>query len=199
MVEGKAYHRYYEGYSERRVWDGDRQKFRLERYYSGDYYQAQVPSNKKRQIKRAYLIGYISAILIFLVAATRRAPSSTSILTVLPTLLILIGLVWQMPSLVTYLCAKELLVARQYRERKNFMFLNMGLACCFWTGTAARLFYIFLYGSYTSGPEWIAAAGYFLDAWIFHRIYSQEKGIVYLLVPNHAKIPDDCYDITMRD
>lgn len=199
MAGGKAYHRYFEGYSERKVWDSGKQRFRLESYYSGDYYQAQASPEEKAKIKKKYLIGYICAVIVFLVVGTRKTVSAASAITAFPTLVILLGLLWQLPSLITYLQTKELLVLRQYRERKNFMSLSMGLVCFFGVSIAAHLGCIIYYGSYMDWLEWLTVAGLLLDGGIFYGIYRQEKALVYLIVPNEAKIPEDCYDISLRE
>lgn len=199
MAGGRAYHRYFEGYSERRVWDSKKQRFCLETYYSGDYYQAQVSGTERARIKREYLAGYVCAVLVFLFVCTRRTAGAADAVTAAPTLVILLGLLWQLPSLLSYLGTKELLIMRQYRERNNFMSLSMGLACFFVAGAAARLCCMFYYRSFWGAAEWLTVAGHLLDAAVFYRIYKREKGLVYRTVPNEEKIPDDCYDITLRD
>lgn len=199
MAGGKAYHRYFEGYSERKVWDSGRGRFRLETYYSGNYFQAQISGRERVRIKREYLAGYVCAVLIFLFVCTRKTVSASSVATAFPTLILLLCLLWQLPSLVAYLSAKELLIMREYRERKNFMSLCMGLACFFTAGAAVHLGCMFYYGSLSDVTEWVTVAGHILNAVIFYRIHRREKGLVYLVVPNEAKIPKDCYDITPRD
>lgn len=199
MVGGKAYHRYFEGYSERKVWDSKKQRFCFETYYSGNYYRLQASDQERSRIKKEYLTGYICAVAVFFFVCTRKTVSAASVMAAFPTLAILLGLLWQLPSLITYLRTKELLVMRQYRERKNFMSLAMGLAFFFVVGAAAHLGCMFYYGSFQDMQEWITVAGHVLDAVIFYSIYRREKGLVYLAVPNEAKIPEDCYDITLRD
>lgn len=199
MAAGKAYHRYFEGYSERKVWDNDKKKFRFETYYSGDYYRAELPSEEKKRLKQEYGIGYACAVIVFLFVGTRRTVSAASAITAIPTLVTLLGLLWQLPSLVTYARTKELLILREYRERKNFLSLCMGLVCCFGVSAAAHLVCVFLYRSYGDWREWLTVGGLLLDAGIFCWIYRREKNVTYRIVPNEAKIPDDCYDITLRD
>lgn len=199
MAGGRTYHRYFEGYSERKVWDSGSQRFRLETYYSGDYYRAQVSDEERTGRKREYAAGYACAVLIFLFAATRRTLSAASLITAFPTLIILLGLMWQLPSLITYVRMKELLIMREYRERKNFMSLSMGLSCFFLLGAAAHLGSSVFLGSAADVWEWVTVAGHLADAAVFYRIYVREKSLVYLLVPNEAKIPDDCYDISLRE
>lgn len=199
MALGKAYHRYFEGYSERKVWDSEKQKFRMETYYSGDYYRALLSPDEKIRIKREYIAGYVCAVIVFFFVGTRRTASAASAITAFPTLATLLGLMWQLPSLVTYCRMKELLVLREYRERKNFLSLCMGLVCCFGVSAAAHLVCIAMYQGYGDWQEWLTAAGLLLDAGIFYWIYRREKGVTYRIVPNEAKIPDDCYDITLRE
>lgn len=199
MVGRKAYHRYFEGYSERKVWDSKKQRFCLETYYSGNYYRLQASDEDKSRIKKEYLLGYICAVCVFFFVCTRKTASAVSSLTAFPTLIILLGLLWQLPSLLAYLHTKELLIMRQYRERKNFMSLNMGLAFFFMVGASVHLGCTFYYGSFLDVQEWVTVAGHMLDAVIFYSIYRKEKGLTYLIVPNEAKIPEDCYDIALRD
>ena len=199
MVGGKAYHRYFEGYSERRVWDSKKQRFCLETYYSGNYYRLQASDEEKSRIKKEYLAGYICAVAVFFFVCTRKTVSAASVITAFPTLAILLGLLWQFPSLITYLHTKELIIMRQYRERKNFMSLDMGLAFLFVAGAVAHLGCMFSYRSFSDVQEWVTVAGHVLDAVVFYSIYRKEKGLVYLIVPNESKIPEDCYDITLRD
>lgn len=199
MKAGKAYHRYFEGFSERKVWDDEKQKFRFETYYSGDYYRAGMTPEERRQVKWEYGVGFACAVLIFLFVGTRRTLSAASVITAFPTLVTALGLMWQLPSLVTYVRTKELLILREYRERKNFLSLCMGLVCCFGVSAAAHLVCVFLYRSFGDWLEWLTVAGLLLDAGIFGWIYRREKGIPYRTVPNEAVIPEDCYDITFRD
>lgn len=199
MTGGKAYHLYFEGFSERKVWDSRKQRFCLETYYSGDYYRANISGRERARIKKEYLAGYICAVLIFVFVSTRRTLSAASIITVLPSLIILLGLLWQIPSLITYLRMKELLIMRQYRERKNFMSLSMGLGCFFMLGAVTHLGCTVFLGSTADVWEWLTVAGHLVDSAVFYCIYAKEKKLVYLLVPNEAKIPGDCYDITLRE
>lgn len=199
MAAGKAYHRYFEGYSERKVWDNDKKKFRFETYYSGDYYRAEIPADEKKRLKLEYGICYVCAVILFLFVGTRRTASAASAVTAFPTLVTLLGLMWQLPSLVTYVRMKELLILREYRDRKNFLSLCMGLVCCFCVSAAAHLVCVFLYRSYPDPWEWLTIAGLLLDGWIFYWIYKQEKNVTYRIVPNEAKIPEDCYDITLGE
>lgn len=199
MRSGKAYHRFFEGYSERKVWDEEHHRYIIESYYSGDYHQAQIPAEEKKRHKREYLIGYVCAVLLFIIVCTRPTVSSASLIPVFPTLTVCLGMLWQLPSLVSYLNMPDLLILRQYRERRNFMYLSMGLAffCALCVGT--RLFCMALYQTLSDPLEWVALAGLALDAGIFYRTYRTEKGIFYLRIPNEAKIPEDAYDISFRE
>lgn len=199
MAAGKAYHRYFDGYSERKVWDDKKQKFRLESYYAGDYYRALIPAQEKKRLKWEFGIGYGLAVAVFLFVGTRATPSAASAITAFPTLVTLLGLLWQLPALVGYVRAKELLVLREYRDRNNFLSLCMGLVCCFGVSAAAHLVCVFLYHSYGDWREWLTIVGLLLDGGIFFRIYKLEKNVTYRTVPNETKIPDDCYDINFRD
>lgn len=199
MKEGKSYHRYFEGFSERKVWDEKKKRFRVERYYSGEYYQAQISDEERKRLKQEFLAGYIGAILLFLIAATRNVPGNASLITVIPTLVILVCLIWQISPLVGYLRGPKLLIARQYREKNNFTYLNMGLACAFLACALAHLCCIVLYRSYGNMVQWLVAAAHVLDAILFFRLYSREKQVAYIKVANEAKIPADCYDIVCRE
>lgn len=199
MTERKAYHRYFEGYSERRVWDEKKNRYHIESYYSGDYYQEMAAEEERKRIKREYVAGYMAAILIFLVTATRKTAGSASAVTAFPTLAVLLGLLWQLPSLVSCLLGKAVLIARQYRERNNFMALNMGLVCCFLASAGAYLLYMCLNRSYGDWQEWFMIAGNLCDSLIFFGIYRREKGRVYIKIQNNNQIPEDCYDITLRE
>lgn len=199
MIQGKSYHRYFEGFSERKVWDDKKKRYRMERYYSGDYYQAQIPDEERKRLKQEYLAGYICAIFLFLIAATRRVPSNASLITVIPTLIILLCLVWQIMPLISYLRAQKLLIARQYREKNNFLNMNMGLTCAFLASALTHLCCIISYGNYEDTTQWLVIGALILDAALFFRFYCREKQVVYIKVANDVKIPADCYDIACRE
>ena len=199
MIQGKAYHRFFEGYSERRVWDAGKQRFRIEKYYSGDYYRAELSEEERKRGKGEYFAGYVSALVLFVMSSVIKTESNASTAVAVSTLIVLLGLLWLLPSLFAFLRAKELLVMREYRERKNFMSLSMGLACFSLLNAGVHLGFLFWFGAWGKPGEWFCIAACLLDAIIFYRIYKKETEVEYHRIINEEKIPQDCYDITFRE
>lgn len=199
MIQGRAYHRYFEGYSERKVWDAGKQRFRIEKYYSGDYYRAELSEKGRRRMKRECLAAYVAAVLLFGLASVIRTESNASVAAAVSTLIVLLGLLWLLPSLGSFLGTGELLLMREYREWKNFLSLSMGLACFCLLNAGVHLGCMIFLGTYGNPGEWVSAAACLLDAGILCLIYRREKTVEFRRIPNEAKIPADCYDITLRE
>ena len=199
MTQEKSYSRYFEGFSERKVWDEEKRKYRTERYYAGAYYQAQLTDEEWKRRRQENLAGYLCAVLLFLLAVTREVPSNLSIITAFPTLVILICFVWQIPPLISYVFAKQPLIARQFRERNNFMSMNMGLACIFSLAAAAHLWYVVRYECWNDAREWFVAGAHVINALLFFRLFYTENQTKYTKKENDAIIPEDCFDIGHRE
>ncbi len=199
MLQGRAYHRYFEGYSERKVWDSGKKRYRIEKYYSGDYYRIMLPEDERKTLKRKYLAAYVGALILFVSISVRRTGSNAAAAAAVSTLIVLLGLLWLLPSLAEFLRMKELLVMREYRERKNFLSLSMGLVCFFLLNTAVHFGCMMYLGTWGDPWEWFCLAAGLADAGIFFWIYRREGSVEYRRIPNNAKIPLDCYDITLRE
>ncbi|MGM9608081.1 MAG: hypothetical protein ACI3XJ_11310 [Oscillospiraceae bacterium] len=128
-----AYHRFFEGYSEKMIARENGRGNRIIREYVGKYYVQDCSDRNWMLCKAAFLVLYAAAVCLFLFALTRRTASNTVLLTAIPSGAALILLVLLLYYMIMFIFSRRRLTAYEYNNgsRKVFLFSTItgGLFC----------------------------------------------------------------------
>lgn len=116
-VHSKAYHRYFEGYSEHRELRRDGGT-RIVRIYTGAYHVQRLTKAQAVFLRLVYVALFLLSCAAFILAALRRLSGPLSWIVPMPQALAAIGYIWTMPALAGYLLAGRRMTVDDYRETK---------------------------------------------------------------------------------
>ena len=194
MSYNKAYHSYFEGYTEKEEFDPVHQKFYIKRTYAGCYYRHNMTDEELKALKIRYILYlavYIAAMFIQGVSAGTGVWYMA-----IPTALQLIDILWLTFYVVCYVRAPRLLKIRQYRDREHLKVAAMaGVLCLVWL-CAGQLIFMILNGFYVYG--FLAMAADAAAAVCLRLLYVSERDMDFRKVKNDAYIDPDSVDIRRR-
>lgn len=194
MSYNKAYHSYFEGYTEKEEFDPVHQKFYIKRTYASCYYRHNMTDQEWKALKVRYVLflaAYIAALFIQGVSAGTGVWYMA-----IPTALELIDAMWLTFYVVCYVRAPRLLKIRQYRDREHLKMAAMaGVLCLVWL-FIGQLVFMILNGFYRYGLISMAVdAG---AAVCLRLLYVTERDMDFRKVKNEADIDPDSYDIRKK-
>ena len=192
MSYNKAYHRFFEDYTEKRVVDEATGKARTVRVYTGWYYRHDIEDGAWRKLKVRYGLLYAAALVCFLLQGLASNANDRFFAFVI--MLGIIAMVWLGFYVAAYISHQRLIGVREYRDRKTL---------CSAAAAAAGVNALLLAGQiawmiqnrqfYGYGAVCILLAGVCIAAMIM--LFRTEWNMEYLRVENHAEADDDSYNI----
>lgn len=196
MSYNKSYHRFFEGYVEKKVLDPATGKTHIERVYAGDYYHHKMDEKSWKRLKIKYILIYAWALICLVLQGISR--SATEWYTILPILLGMMALVWLGFYVFAYASNPRELTIRQYRDREMLKMTAMASAIC--AGLSAvvqpvwmivfRRFYV--YGFICMILDVIALIA-------LYDMFRTERDMDYVKRENKKAVDPDSYDIRYRE
>lgn len=196
MSYNRSYHRFFEGYVEKKVTDPATGKTRIERVYAGDYYRHRMDDRSLKRLKRTYILIYVWAFVCILLQGTGK--SATEWYTIVPILLGMIAMVWLGFYVCAYAASPRELTIRQYRDREMLKTTAMASALCAGLSVAAQAVWMiagrrfYLRGLIGMLLEVTAAIG-------LYYMFRTERDMDYVKRENKKPIDPDSYDIRYRE
>lgn len=191
----KGYHRYFDGYVERRTEDKNG-KVRIERIYAGPYYAHALTDRQWTVCKVLYALLFCAAAALYLFAGTRPVPSNMVLYAVLPQVFAAVGLLWMLAVLVCYLFAARRMKLRTYRAtvpvlKYTALFNTAAL------GASALLAALYAFTAEGAGTKEqnLCIALLFLAAAAMLALYLLERAMKYTEIPSELKLAPDEYKI----
>ena len=111
----RAYHRYFEGYSEYMVEDA-RGRAKIQRVYTADWYRVNLEEKTKRIVCMELLLCWTGMLLLFLFAGTRNIQINKLWYMALIQAATVACLVWNLSGVLHFLCLPEKSTVGQYRK-----------------------------------------------------------------------------------
>ncbi len=202
MSYNKSYHRFFEGYTEKEVYDAGTGKRHIERVYVGPYFRHKMDDKAWKKLKVKYLLILLWSINCMII---QGVSVSAAWYTVIPSAVTLLSLLWLAFYVLAYVSHGRELEIRQYRDRE----LLKGTAAL-----SAAAFGLSMVGTLVESIRWIISFGYF-DFWGFLcaildasamllliYMFRTERNMDYIKKDNEKKADPDAYDIrynTMND
>lgn len=190
----KAYHRFFEGYTEANRLTPDGKK-RIERTYTGFLYQIDV-SDRSRYLRKAlYGAIYLFSILLLICSDSCDTADSETWYTAAIKMLCLLFLLWMGKHMIIYLFAKRDMIVRTYRTVKGLRNHAPLGSLCFSFYAAATVTTALTFGFSINSVRNILACLACTAAWFI--VFRTETGTAYTRHPGDGFSQDieDGYDI----
>lgn len=180
----KAYHRFFEGYSESRVPKSNGKGYKIQRVYTGDYYRQNLIKSQRILLRLMYLALFLTIIYLFTSSAIIPLANNTTWYVVLAQAICIPFLFWILISFFSYLPSPKDMTIHDYRSssislKKATMGTSIGLGLT----VLATLFFILLNPAEDLQLELVSAAKYLAAALIAFSMNWIERKIIYLIIP----------------
>lgn len=110
-----AYHRYFEGFAERKYYD-EKENMHIDRVYVGNYYRRNISDKYHRVLRIQYIVMYVLSLAAFLFAGTRGTQLNTVTYVYIPVTLSVIAMLCLSIPLFYNLTAPREMMIRTYRD-----------------------------------------------------------------------------------
>jgi len=181
----KAYHRFFEGYSEVSIPKPTGKGYAIQRVYTGDYYRQDL-TGRQRLLLRGFYVAIFSCIAYFFIStAVLPVTSNVTWYVVLTQVVSIPFLFWILIAFLYYLPARRDLTIYGYRSssqalQKATLGASMGMVVV----TLATL--VFMFSNLSNEPlVELLSAGKYLSAVLLALLMNRvEKKVHYLIVPS---------------
>lgn len=196
MSYNKSYHRFFEGYVEKKVLDPATGKTHIERVYAGDYYHHKMDEKSWKRLKIKYILIYAWALICLVLQGISQ--SATRWYTILPIVLGMIALVWLGFYVFAYACNPRELNIRQYRDREMLKMTAMAGAICFGLSVLVQAVWMIIFRDFYG----YGVICMLLDVTAVIALYTMfrtERDMDYVKRENKKPVDPDSYDIRYRE
>jgi archaellum biogenesis protein FlaJ (TadC family) len=192
----KAYHRFFEGYSEVTVPKAEGKGTRIERIYTGDYYRQDLTNLQRILIRLLYVTLFLCAAYLYISSAIVPLAINSTWYLVLPQAVSLPFLFWIIIAFFYYLPAKRDMVIADYRRSSlSLQKATRGAAIALGITALATLIYIGLNPSEGSLRVLLFTIKYSVAGLITLAMSMIERKVKYLIIPSQHRPPENSYEI----
>jgi hypothetical protein len=192
----KAYHRFFEGYSEITVPKPNGKGYRIQRIYTGDYYRQDLTKGQRILLRVLYVALFLGVAYLFVSSAVLPLASNSTWYVALPQAVSLPFLFWIVIAFFSYLPAEwDMTIADYRRSSLSLLKATMGSAASLGIIALANLVFIVLNPSHEPLHELLGAAKYLVGGLMILGINWIEKRVNYVTVPSHHQSPEDSVEI----
>ena len=192
----KAYHRYFEGYSEITVPKPTGKGTRIQRIYTGKYYRQDLTKRQRVLIRILYVALFLCAAFLYTSSAILPLTINTTWYVVIPQAGSLLFLFWIIIAFLSYLPAERDMKIADYRSSSLYLLkATKGSAICLGITAVATLVFIMLNPSNELLRGLICTGEYTLAGTIALAMNRIERKVSYLTIPNGIHPPDNSYEI----
>lgn len=192
----RAYHGYFEGYSEVAVPGRNGKGTRIQRVYTGDYFRQDLTAGQRTRIRLLYVVLFLSAVALYVSNAILPLASNSAWYVTLPQAASIVFLAWIIIAFYSYLPAKQDMTIAEYRSSSLALLkATRGSAISLGLVAVANLLFIALNPSNEPLRELLGAGKYVISAWMTLAINRIEKKVTYLSVPSQHQPPQDSVEI----
>lgn len=188
----KAYHRFFEGYTEITVLNPDGKGSRIQRIYTGNYYRQDLTKSQRILLRLLYVALYLGAVYLFVSSAVLPLTSNSTWYVVLTQVVSIPFLFWILIVFFFYLPAGLDLTIHDYRS-SSLSLQKATLYAAISLGLVALATLIFVLLNRPDEPllELLCAAKYLAGGLLVFVMNRAEKKVNYLIIPSQNKLPGD--------
>lgn len=188
----KAYHRFFEGYSEHEAYDPVRKKMKIVREYTGFWYE---PQNRVRGEKWIYGGLYALSWAVLIGTEVLRQQTGHMLPVMACSMCSILGLLVLSIRMYGILTEGTQLTEGEYKERKGMLPYCRVLSILFFVFAAIRLLCMAAGNQLGSAMDWGGVAGSLVNAVIYLAFWKWEKRLVFHRTQSEDTAPADSYDI----
>ena len=192
----KAYHRFFEGYSEITVPKPNGRGYRIERIYTGNYYRQDLTKRRRILIRILYVALFLGAACLFVSSAILPLASNSTWYVALPQAVSLPFLFWIVIAFYFYLPAARDMTIAEYRSSSlHLLKATRGAAACLGVTALTSLIFIVLNPSQEPLHELLGIVKYLVGGLMILGINQIEKKVNYVQAPSHRQPPENSIQI----
>jgi hypothetical protein len=191
-IPSKAYHKFFEGYSEVRVPRSNGKGTRIKRIYTGEYYRQDLSPRNRVLIRLLYVVFFLCASLLFVSGAIESYDGNSTWYVNLPEAACVFFLFWILMAFIEYLPAAQDMTISEYRSSSlSLLKATMGAAACLGVTAFATLLFLMVNSYNGLTPGILGIVKYISGGLIMVLMYRLEKKLKYQIIPNTNQVPDD--------
>jgi hypothetical protein len=184
----KAYHRFFEGYSEIAVPNSSGKGTRIQRIYTGNYYRQDLTKGRRILLRVLYGALFLGAVYLFVSNAILPQASNSTLYVVLTQVASIPFLFWILIALFSYLPAERDMTINTYRSSSvSLKRAALGSAISLGVLALATLAFIFLNPQDRSLVQLLYAVKYLAGGSLALLTNWIERRVNYLIIPNQNK------------
>jgi hypothetical protein len=192
----KAYHRFFEGYSEITVPKPNGKGTRIHRIYTGNYYRQDLTNGQRILLRGLYFFIFLCIAYLFGSSAMLPLASNSAWYVVLTQVASIPFLFWILIALSSYLQVERDMTIAEYRSSSLFLQkATLGSAISLGIAALVTLVFMLLNLSNEPLPELLCAVKYLAAGLLAFFMNRVEKKINYLIIPSQNKPPADAMEI----
>jgi hypothetical protein len=193
----RAYHRFFEGYSEIKVDKPMGKGSKIKRIYTGNFFRQDLSKKKRFLAKAVHAILYLLAVGLFMLNAIFPLKSNTAWYTVLPAAMSILFLFWAAIALFSYIPAKKEMTIAEYRFSSLYLKkAALGSSICLSAAALSTIAFIMLNPCEQILQEIIYGMKYMAAGLLMMAVYRIEEKIQYLEVPSKNTSPENSVEIS---
>jgi hypothetical protein len=192
----KAYHRFFEGYSEFTVPTPNGKGYKIQRVYTGNTYRQDLTKGQRGLLRVLYVVLFVCAVYLFVSCAVLPLPSNSTWYVTLPQAVSLPFLFWIVIAFLSYLPAERDMTIYGYRSSSQALQkATLGTAICLGVTALATLIFIMLNPSDEPLEVLRCTSSFFAGGLITLGMYWIERKVKYLIIPSQNHPPEDRVEI----
>ena len=184
----KAYHRFFEGYSEITVPNPNGKGTSIQRIYTGNYYYQDLPKGQRILVRGLYAALFLCIAYLFGSSAILPLACNSIWYVVLPQVVSVPFLFWIVIAFISYLPAKQAMTIADYRS-SSLALQKATSGAAIGLGGAALAVLVFIFFNLANEPlaELLCAAKYLAGGLLALALNRVEKKVNYLIIPGQNK------------
>jgi len=192
FAHSKAYHRFFEGYTETRILNPNGKGYRIQRIYTGIYHRQDLTKNQRLLLRALYVVIYLSSVSLFVSSATLPLGSNSTWYVVITQVASIPLLFWILITFFSYLPAGQDLTIDEYRS-SSLALQKAALGTALSLGLTALMTLIFMFLNLSNEPlnEFLCALKYLAAGLLAFALNGVEKKVNYLVFPSANRLPID--------
>ena len=192
----KAYHRFFEGYSEFTVPTPNGKGYKIQRVYTGNTYRQDLTKGQRALLRVLYVVLFVCAVYLFVSCAVLPLPSNSTWYVTLPQAVSLPFLCWIAIVFLSYIPAGLDMTIHGYRSSSlALQKATLGTAICLGVTALATLIFIMLNPSDEPLRVLRCTLSFCAGGLITLGMYWIERKVKYLIIPSQNHPPEDRVEI----
>lgn len=194
-----AYHRYFEGFAERKCYD-ENGNTHIERVYVGNYYRRKTSDRHLKALKARYVVLYLLSMAAFLFAGTRDTQLNVVVYVYIPVVLALAAMLYLIFPLFYNLTVPREMMIRSYRDSSEKL-IRISICAAVLQAVSALMTIIGMIciPGQVGPQQFLSVAGFLVGAGLLLWIWQTERCAEYETLPPKNARPERSSVIKYQD